>query len=167
MTAEEVLKVLMFFFPRSFSPETRLLKSEDRKRIVERLLNLETAPINLTHFNQLLHLNHEAGVTEGFFRYYFLTQPLQHPYPVDKLSDPIEKKSSLMPGLDERAIWSLNQLKWGQTRFLVTPCYIGERARPFNSFVPIRTKNSLAFSWRRGSLGIHAEQGSLSAATRH
>ena len=119
MTSEETLKVLKFFFPRSFSPETQFLKSEDGRRIVERLRKQETDPINLTHFNQLLHLNHEAGVTEGFFRYYFLTQPLQHPYPVDKLSDPVEKKPSLMPGLDERAIWSLDQLKWGLTRLFV------------------------------------------------
>ena len=46
--------------PLSFSPETNYLKSEDGKRIVKRLTKLETEPINLTHFNQLLHLNHKA-----------------------------------------------------------------------------------------------------------
>jgi hypothetical protein len=138
MTTEDALKVLRFFFPRSFSPETQVLKSEDGQRIIERLMKLETDPINLTHFNQLLHLNHEAGVTEGFFRYYFLTHPLQHPYPVDKLSDPIDKKPSLMPGLDERAIWSLNQLKWGLTRLFVDGLLYWGDVR--SAFRELRTK---------------------------
>lgn len=63
--------------------------------------------------NQLLHLCHEPGVSDGFFRYYWLSEANDHPYPVIKL-----------PGF-ERAlchgdlIQSLQHLRWGLYRLYV------------------------------------------------
>jgi hypothetical protein len=82
----------------------------DYERIISRFLEMEDNPINVTHLNQLLHLVHEAGVTKGFFEYYFLTAPVNHLYPVRKVTE-------TLPPLDDRGIASLEQLDWGLRRF--------------------------------------------------
>src|SRR5437867_2655459 len=110
MDKEELLKTLSFFMPRSFSADSTFLSTPDGQLTLERLLNMEKEPLSVTHLNQLLHLNHEAGLTEGFFRYYFLSIPGDHPYPVDKFW-----KSSAL--LSEFGIASLAQLEFGLTRF--------------------------------------------------
>ncbi len=53
--------------------------------------------------------------------------------------DPIEQKPTLMPGLDERAIWSLNQLKWGLTRLFVDGLLYWGDVR--SAFRELRTKS--------------------------
>jgi hypothetical protein len=112
MNQEEVRKVLSFYFPGSFRVDAPFLKTLEAKLIIDKILESPTKPIHLTLVNQLLHLCHEAGITDGFFRYYFLSEPAKHPYPVGKV------KESL-PGLDEKGIWSLKQLDWGLHRFYI------------------------------------------------
>ena len=72
----------------------------------DRLGTIERQPLSRTELNQLLHLCHEAGLSEGFFRYYWLRAPL-HTYDVRKL-----------PGFQESwmqtsAIVSKQHLLWG------------------------------------------------------
>ena len=112
MTKDEVISTLKFFFPGSFDEQAQFMKSQDGQRILERILGMSVNPIHVTHFNQLLHLNHEAGITNGFFRYYFTSESNKHPYPIDKVLD-------AMPGLDEKGISSLSQLEWGLRRFYI------------------------------------------------
>lgn len=108
MEQECLTRTLGLCFPGSFSGAT--LKNPDAGQIMGRLLKLEEDPIDVTHFNQLLHLVHEAGCTRGFFRYYFLTVPDSHSYPVRKVTEHL-------PALDDRGISSLEQLEWGLRRF--------------------------------------------------
>lgn len=85
MEIKDVTNTLSFFLPRLFSPGAPFLDTPDGKVVIQRLMRLEQEPITITHLNQLLHLSHEAGMTDGFFRYYFLSSPASHPYPVEKL----------------------------------------------------------------------------------
>ena len=64
--------------------------------------------------NQILHRSSEAGLSEGFFRYYFLSMPLTHPYPVDKVLD----GHGYTPPIECNEIQSPEQLSWGFTRFV-------------------------------------------------
>ena len=81
--------------------------------VFERLGRIEEEPLTKVQLNQLLVLGHEAPVSDGFFRYYWLSCPESHPYPVANL-----------PGYDARwpgspAIVSLAHLKWGLYRLFV------------------------------------------------
>ena len=80
--------------------------------VIQRICDLQTHPLDVTHLNQMLHLVHEAGVTEDLFRYYFLVSPRSHPYPVEKVE-------GYSPKFETRAISSLDQLKCGLRRFYI------------------------------------------------
>jgi len=104
---ERIAETLEFFFPGALNgPST----TEEVQFILDRLVKMDIQAIHVTHFNQLLHYVHQAGVTPGFFRYYFMSEQDKHPYPVDQIMDPT-------PGLDEKGISSLEQLEWGLRRF--------------------------------------------------
>lgn len=80
--------------------------------VVARLLDVEHAPLSRSQLNQLLVLSQEAGLSEGFFDYYWLSQP-RHTYDVYQV-----------PGYDTSfrdtvAIRSLQHLKWGLYRFYI------------------------------------------------
>jgi hypothetical protein len=111
MTNEEATNLLKFYFPGSLRLGNQL-KSEDGQRILERLRDIESHPLTITHTNQLLHLNHEAGMTDGCFRYYFLDEPLTHPYPVNRVLN-------ALPPINKLCIGSLAQLDWGLRRMYI------------------------------------------------
>jgi hypothetical protein len=84
--------------------------------VLQRLAEIEVAPISLAQLNQLLILSHEAGVSLGFFRYYWLSGSSlakTHPYDVTK----IPEFNVAYDSLDH--ISSLPHLKWGLYRFYV------------------------------------------------
>lgn len=76
--------------------------------IFERLSRIADDPLSKVQFNQLLILGHEAPVSDGFFKYYWITCPQNHTYECDKV-----------PGFernwidDTQYIRSLDHLKWG------------------------------------------------------
>ena len=81
--------------------------------IFDVLAEIETNPLSRAQLNQLLTLAHEAPVSDGFFTYYWLSVPSEHPYPVRNI-----------PCFDKRwaeldHINSLDQLYWGLYRFYV------------------------------------------------
>lgn len=78
--------------------------------VVERLGRLSTDPLSREQLNQLLVLSHEAEMSRGFFRYYWLKTP-EHPYDVTGL-DGFDTEYD-----QARAIVSLDHLRWGLTRF--------------------------------------------------
>jgi hypothetical protein len=112
MTQDEVLENLNLYFPGLFVKSSPFLNSEAGRILLQRLLTMPTDPVTLTQFNQLLHLANEIGVSDGFFRYYFLTLPGRHPYALDRVFDKV-------PGLNESGVSSLEQLKWGLHRFFI------------------------------------------------
>lgn len=144
MYKDEVIKTLGFYLPKSFSPSSAFLATEDGKLVIERLMNLEKEPLSITHLNQLLHLSHDAGMTYGFFRYYFLTFPSNHPYPVDRFWD----ASCLMSDV---GIASLEQLDFGLRRFYTDALLYWGNIR--SAYRELRTKSyegiDLFFSGKR------------------
>lgn len=75
---------------------------------------IEIGSLSWARLNQIMHLCSEAGMSEGFYRYYFLNKPDQHPYPVTKVFP--EADYDLPEGLTE--IKSLRQFQWGVRRFM-------------------------------------------------
>lgn len=78
--------------------------------VVARLCQLDQAPLSFAVLNQLLLLGHEAGASEGFFHYYWLSAP-KHPYTVAALDD----YSPAWTLATE--IMSPDHLRWGLRRF--------------------------------------------------
>jgi hypothetical protein len=84
--------------------------------VLGRLGRIDAEPISLAQLNQLLILSHEAGVSHGFFRYYWLSGSALtkiHPYNVTRLPDYNPTYENL------EHISSLPHLKWGLYRFYV------------------------------------------------
>lgn len=87
------------------------LFTKNPEEILQRIRTIDTNPIGRAQLNQILHLCHEAGISEGFFRYYWFENPSQHPYEVDKL--PGYSVATLSSDL----IRHHEHLKWGLYRF--------------------------------------------------
>ena len=126
MTEDQLISKLNFFFPETFPLPFNPQENPKVKLILETLINMADEPIQLTRFNQLLHRVGEAGVSNGFFRYYFLSKPENHPFPIEKVLDG-------MPGLNERGVSTLDQLDWGFKRFFIDSLlYFGDLRIAFN-----------------------------------
>jgi hypothetical protein len=78
--------------------------------VFDRLDKIEAQPLTRSELNQLLVLSHEAGLSRGFFYYYWLSSPT-HTYDVTQVAafDP--------EWLQNTAIMSLDHLAWGLHRF--------------------------------------------------
>lgn len=109
---DEVRRVLRYYFPKSFRTGSGYQESEGGKLMLHHLTNISNNPVPLTHLNQCLHLTHQAGVSEGFFEYYFLRSPTHHSYPVERVLD-------IVPKLGASKITSIEQLEWGMRRFFI------------------------------------------------
>lgn len=88
------------------------LTSDNSPTIYARLSRLRQEPLSPSQLNQLLALSHQAEVSAGFFRYYWLGAP-KHPYDtrsLDGYHDSYEKVDQIL---------SLDQLAWGLYRIYV------------------------------------------------
>lgn len=88
------------------------LRDGTPQTVIDRLGQLPTQPLTREQLNQLLVLSHEAGLSHGFFAYYWLTIP-EHAYNVQAIPD----FNGEYAGSD--SIDSLEQLRWGLRRFYV------------------------------------------------
>lgn len=90
------------------------LTEDTHDDVFARLADVDDQPLTAVQLNQLLVLGQEAPVEDGFFNYYWLSDPAHHTYPVTEL-----------PGFDngflnsKDAITSLAHLKWGLYRLYV------------------------------------------------
>jgi hypothetical protein len=91
------------------------ISDETPKLVIDRLSEIDAKPISLAQLNQLLILSHEAGVSEGFFNYYWLCGASAlakvHPYNITRVPDYNPTYENL------ESISSLPHLKWGLYRF--------------------------------------------------
>ncbi len=93
----------------------------------ERILAIDSNPMGRSQLNQLLHLCHEPGVSEGLYRYYWLSLPKNHAYDVTSI-----------PSYDQRftsgdLITSLEHLRWGLYRLYVDALlFFGDVRHAFN-----------------------------------
>lgn len=113
MNADDILREMQLFSIGGEGIGGWITSSTDT-RIFERLARLDEEPLSKEQFNQLLILGKESPVSDEFFSYYWLEDPLEHPYPVGRL-----------PGFSKKwvtknsAIVSLDHLKWGLYRLYV------------------------------------------------
>ena len=90
------------------------LSEQTDSDVFERLGKIDQEPLSAVQLNQLLVMGHEALVGDGFFRYYWLETPEEHPYNVRDV-----------PGFTEswlqskEMIVSLAHLRWGLYRLYV------------------------------------------------
>lgn len=82
------------------------------KEVFDRLANINNEPLSKEQMNQLLIISHEAGVSDGFFEYYWLTNPT-HPYNVTSIPDYKPE------WIKKSRIQSLEHLRWGLYRLYV------------------------------------------------
>lgn len=94
--------------------------------VFDRLSNLDNDPISKVQLNQLLLLSLECGISDDFFRYYWLNAP-PHTYDIRKLDD-------FEPAyLNQKFIVSLKHLRWGLTRIFIDGLlYFGNVKNAFN-----------------------------------
>src|SRR5579862_4926887 len=104
------------------------LSAEGHGAIFERLGRIDDEPLPAVQLNQLLVLGHEAPVSDGFFRYYWLDVPNDHPYDVRSVPGFLDRwKGSL-------EISSLGHLKWGLYRLYIDALlYFGNVRTAFRS----------------------------------
>jgi hypothetical protein len=81
--------------------------------VFDRLGQIDSQPLPAVQLNQLLVLAHEAPVSDGFFRYYWLDTPKLHPYNVSALPD------FQITWQTTDVIESLDHLAWGLHRLYI------------------------------------------------
>ena len=80
----------------------------------EILDRIDDDPLNRAQLNQLLGLAQQPAMSEGYFYYYWLESPPDHPYPVQLLP---EFRQDWLSG--DGRIKSLSHLEWGLHRIFV------------------------------------------------
>ncbi len=90
------------------------LTAQTHDDVFARLRKVDEEPLPAVQLNQLLVLGHEAPVGDGFFKYYWMEAPGEHPYSVREV-----------PGFSDYwlqsqgKIVSLAHLKWGLYRLYI------------------------------------------------
>ncbi len=90
------------------------LTKETHDDVFARLGEIDEEALSAVQLNQLLVLGREAPVEDGFFRYYWLTTPKEHPYSVVDLHGFSEEWLR-----SDGNITSLAHLRWGLYRLYV------------------------------------------------
>ena len=83
-------------------------------KIFDRLDNIDNEPLTQAQLNQLLALAQQPTVSDGYFYYYWLESPPDHPYPVQSLP---KFRQDWLSG--DGRIKSLSHLEWGLHRIFV------------------------------------------------
>ena len=124
---------------------------------------LEQGSLSWAQLNQILHRLPEGGTSEGFFRYYFLEVPEQHPYPVDRVLGPEDFRPP--EGADE--VLSVQQLQWGFRRFMYDAMLYWGNFRQAYRELRQRTQDEIAhlFSSKRTDEGRMIRRGKVSGPT--
>src|SRR6266849_4102718 len=97
---KRILDELRLFSLRTGGIGSWLTENTDDE-VFARLARLDNEPLTKVQLNQLLAFGHEAPVSDDFYRYYWLTAPVDHPYDVTTLPsfEAIWKGSSAITSL--------------------------------------------------------------------
>jgi hypothetical protein len=110
----EIVERFALFAGKDGGIESWLTSATDQ-RIFDRLATVDMEPLGRPQLNQLLLLGHEAAVSDGYFKYYWLHTPEAHfhPYRVEAL------EGYSTDYKDRKAIHSIEHLRWGLYRLYV------------------------------------------------
>ncbi len=109
----EKQEILELFKDLSYSESTgleRFLSTNGNDETFDRLSKIEQTPISKVQLNQLFSISGLPSMTFGFFKYYWLIIPKEHPYQTEKLVGFNEEFTT------DEFIKSLQQLRWGLER---------------------------------------------------
>jgi len=93
------------------------LNKDTPAEVLARLREIDKEPLSFEYLNQLLILSHEAGLSRGFYQYYWHSVPsveLPHPYDVTALANYSPQFMS-----SGGKIISAEHLAWGLERLYV------------------------------------------------
>ena len=111
------------------------LNEETPESVFSRLSEIEISPLPRAQLDQLLVLCHEAGVSQAFFKYYWLSTPVEHPYDVTTI-DGFDR--SWLHGTE---IASVDHLRWGLYRLYLDALLFYGNIR--TAYRDLRSKASL------------------------
>lgn len=94
-----------------------ITKKYGTEYLFEKLSKIGDKPITKVQLDQLLSLQKIGGVSDGFFRFYWLDKPDNHFYNINALT----KSNVEFP--NKQTISTLEQLKWGFYRIFVDSLY--------------------------------------------
>ncbi|MCB9895425.1 MAG: hypothetical protein H6839_13330 [Planctomycetes bacterium] len=119
-------KGLLGLFESVFAGRVEELSEAERtnlERLKRALLHLgEQHPLSRERLNQLLHLLHQAGMSKGFFDYYFVNPPQEHLYDTSAIrlipdgGEPIDVEIPQRAG--SQVVTDIGQLLYGVGRFV-------------------------------------------------
>jgi hypothetical protein len=123
MTKQEIIKEFELFSnsdPHCHGVE-RFLSKNGSDFVFKRLETLsEKEPLNYTQLNQLFVISELNGISEGFYKYYWVSFPKTHPYRVDKVAGFKEDYAK------SEEVSSVEHLRWGFYRIYIdTLFYFG------------------------------------------
>lgn len=121
MTKDQIIKHFKNLSHPSIGFEGWLSEGNENETVFNRLGQLDKDLLSKVQLNQLLHLSYAGGVSDGFFKYYWLSTP-EHTYDVTLLSDTRKGRHLYKAEFisnEEKSIISLNHLKWGITRIYI------------------------------------------------
>jgi hypothetical protein len=114
------------------------LSSKGHSQVLDRLLRIDDDPLTKVQLNQLLVLSLDAGVSDGFFKYYWLENPAEHTYDVMKIEDYSDSF------LGQTNIISLQHLRWGLKRVYTDSLLYFGSIRNAYSFLRSKSSEELA-----------------------
>lgn len=118
------------------------ITDETDDEIFFRLGKIDTEPLSKVRLNQLLVLGNEADVSDGFFKYYWLSRPNGHPYDVASIKGYDDAWSKATD------IRSLPQLTWGLTRLYSDALLFFGNIRSGYRFLRTRSYDQLVVFFR-------------------
>jgi hypothetical protein len=110
------------------------LSKKGHSHVFTRLSNIESDPLSKVQLNQLLVLSLDAGVSDGFYQYYWLSVPDRHPYNVTVIDDFVDTFPS------QTHIVSLQHLRWGLKRIYTDALLYFGSVR--NAYAFLRSKSN-------------------------
>lgn len=113
ISKEEVISKFALFFDNN-GGITSWIGPATPDIVFERLSKINEDPLSKVQLDQLLVLSHEAGVSDGFFAYYWLSAPT-HTYDVTMIPD----FNPEWLAIGKEVIVSLEHLKWGLYRLYI------------------------------------------------
>ncbi len=123
MTRDELIVTFALLTTGNPGVESLIHKDSD-PQILDRVLAIERNPLSKVQFNQLLGLAYEIGVSDGFFKYYWLSDE-------PSLYD-VRQLPGYSAGFSKtESIESVDQLYWGLYRVFVDGLLLNGNVRAF------------------------------------
>ena len=159
MTKEELIKYFDLFSNTETDGIELFLNEKAHPTVVDVFTNLDREPLNKVRLTQLFIMSGLPGITNDFFKYYWLTIPEKHPYKVHKIEDFDE--SFIKKEDSPFEIRSCQHFRWGLRRIYTDGLlYYGNIS---NGFKHLSSKNKteleLFFNKKRFPSEIIMERG--------